>query len=426
MTGKKGFVLRLLSWVHDLLLIEGVYALAAGIGHREGQEAVLFILQGIVLLFPVILTDIMLRRCKSLGLFCLFGAALIWGIKTAAGDMLAAGLTVLICLYRCYVKIRQGEIRRRMRTMPKEAGVQEETGFWEVPTLLDSPRPVHCLLFAAMYLGVVSLRCFGLLFFMLFLIAAELCVCLAYGYLECLSGFMHKNRAVANLPVKAMRRTGWGILGTGMLLLLLFMTPAALYREEPLTELKFELKDAEYGGEVQTGEDEQGTDYMMEELMRIKAAAKETPAWLKAASKAVSALILLWVAYLILRMMISAVQRAMKSFVEDGEDEIIFLGKEADEGGKRGGLMDRRKKERFFSAGRRIRRMYKKALRRRIKEDIRGSETPSELEDKAGLHSDKSPYDTVHELYEKARYGKEECTKEELKQCMHIFTSFDR
>ena len=177
---------------------------------------------------------------------------------------------------------------------------------------------------------------------------------------------------------------------------------------------------------MQTGEDEQGTDYMMEELMRIKAAAKETPAWLKAASKAVSALILLWVAYLILRMMISAVQRAMKSFVEDGEDEIIFLGKEADEGGKRGGLMDRRKKERFFSAGRRIRRMYKKALRRRIKEDIRGSETPSELEDKAGLHSDKSPYDTVHELYEKARYGKEECTKEELKQCMHIFTSFDR
>lgn len=429
MTGKKSFVMRLLSWVHDILIFEGIYMLAAGTLHVRGQEVPVFLAQGIALAIPLVLTDIVVLRCKSLLLFCLFSAALTWGMKLVFGYTLTAGLTVFVCLFRCYVKLRQGEIKRKMRELPGEAGAQENEEVWEVSTLLDSPNPMHCLLFALLYLGLVALGCRRLLLPMLGLMAAESGVCLAYCYLDRLSEFAKKNRYVANLPVNAMRRNGAGILWIGAAALFLFMTPAFICHEEPLTKLKFELQQSEDTGGGESYEEVAGTDHMMEELMRLKAKAKKTPAWMKAASKLVSFLLLLWIAYMTLRMVISAVRRAMESFSDDGEDEIIFLGKEEEE--IRKGLKAELKKERWSSPDRKIRRLYKKAVKRRIKEGIRGSETPSELEAKAGLYFGKgSPagqnFYIAHELYEKARYGKTACTKEEVKQCMHIFSNSDR
>ena len=90
------------------------------------------------------------------------------------------------------------------------------------------------------------------------------------------------------------------------------------------------------------------------------------------------------------------------------------------------------KKEGIFSPARRIRRLYRRAVKRRAAGSISGSETPLELEEKAGFYRadarpDKSrDFRVVHDLYEKARYGNEECTKEEVKQCVHIFSNFDR
>ena len=79
MTGKKSFVMRLLSWVHDILIFEGIYMLAAGTLHVRGQEVPVFLAQGIALVIPLVLTDIVVLRCKSLLIFCLFSAALTWG-----------------------------------------------------------------------------------------------------------------------------------------------------------------------------------------------------------------------------------------------------------------------------------------------------------------------------------------------------------
>ncbi len=428
MTGKKSFVLRLLSWVHDLLIFEGVYVLVAGVLHMRGQEVLLFLAQGMAMIIPVVLTDIVALRCKSLTLFCLFSAVLIGGMKLFFSHMLTAGLTVFVCLFRCYVKIRQGEIRRKMKELPGEAGAQESEEMWEVPTLLDSPGPSHCLLFVLMYLGLVLFRRYGLLVLMLVLLTAESAVCLAYCYLNRLLGFAAKNRYVANLPVKAMKRIGTGLLTIGLILLLLFMAPAYIYHEEPLTRLKLELH-WENDGITEDYEKETGTDHMMEELMRIKENARKTPAWMKAASDLVCILMLLWISYMALKMVISSVRRAVRAFSDDGEDEIIFLGEDDEEINEK--LKSKRKKENRHSHGRRIRKIYKRAVKRRLKQDIQGSETPYELEDKAGLIFGGGPYKEqkfhiAHQLYEKARYGKIECTKEEVKQCMHIFSNSDR
>lgn len=489
MRTRKSFALRLLSWAHSMLIFEGVCVLFAGLLHLEGQELFLYLARGMTLIVPVVLTDILVRRCRSLWLFCLAGAALVWAEEILTRSRLIGWLAVFLCLFRCYVKLKQGEIRRRMREMPGEAGALEPADMWEVPTLLDSPHPVHGALFVLMYLGLVAWRCYRLLGPMLFLLAAEFIVCLAYGYLEQLIGFGEKNREVANLPVGAMKRTGAGILGAGVILLLAFMLPAVLYHEEPLTRIRFERQETEIIGGEEVYRESGEPDHLMEELLRIRESAKETPPWLKAASKLVCLLILAWIAYLALKMVFSAVKRASEAFAGDGEDEVIFLGKDEDKAAGRGRKAGG-KKERVFSPDRRIRRIYKRAVRRRLKGNILGSETPLELEGKAGFWAydagneklqiqnggeaggkqqiqddsgdgsrtqirdseaggklqirgssgdgggtqshpagesrKKQDIGIAHELYEKARYGKEECTKEEVRQCEYIFSNFNR
>ena len=195
-----------------------------------------------------------------------------------------------------------------MRELPGEAGVAEAAVWLDVPALLDEPGLLHGLLFVFMYLGIISLNCYGLMEVMLALLAADFCVSLSYRYLWKLSEFAEKNRYVANLPVNAMKRTGMGIMGTGVILLFVFMLPAAVYQKEPLTKVRFDLRQMEAAEGGAAYEDNIEPDYMMEELMRMKASAKETPAWMEAASKFVCALMLVWIFYLAIKMVFSMVR----------------------------------------------------------------------------------------------------------------------
>ena len=140
--------------------------------------------------------------------------------------------------------------------------------------------------------------------------------------------------------------------------------------------------------------------------------------------------------YAALRLIFKAMRHAMESFSDDGDDEITFLAKDDSpalekkyrkETGRRGG---------FRSPDRKIRRLYKKLIRRTLKEIPHGNETPFELEHKAGLYARKAldtetadpgtgtDADRLHRLYEKARYAQEECTKEDLKSAASILSAF--
>ena len=240
MIKEKSPTLILLSWIHNILLFEGIYVLAAAIREIRGRGAVFFLLGGLILIFPIALSYIVVRRCRNLGIFLVFSLAVTWGIQAVSRDLLATLLTAFVFLFRIYVKIKQGEIRRKMQEMPGEAGAQEDREMWEVPTLLTAPRTPYCLIFAAMYLGVVSFHRQALLNLMLGLLGAEICVCLAYRYLERLDGFVRQNVRVANLPAHTMKRIGNAILLAGIAGLAICMLPAAIYHKEPLSDLRFE------------------------------------------------------------------------------------------------------------------------------------------------------------------------------------------
>lgn len=432
---EKSRALILLAWVHDILIFEGIYVLAAAIQNLQGQEAVRFLLSGLFLLIPVVLSYLVICRCRNLLLFLAFSLAVTWGMQTISQNLITGVLTGFIFLFRIYVRIKQGEIRRKMKELPNEAGANEDKEVWEVPTLLDAPRIPYCLILAIMYLGTISFHRPELLTLMLVLLGAQICTCLAYIYLERLEDFMKQNIRVANLPAGAMKRIGNAILLTGIAGLAIFMLPAAIYHEEPLANLHFEPVNMN-GGMAGFYEENAKPDYLMEELMRLKSQAKETPEWLKRASELLGILTLAGLLYAALRLIFKAVRHAMESFSDDGDDEITFLAKDDSpalekkyrkEAGRRGG---------FRSPDRKIRRLYKKLIRRTLKEIPHGNETPLELEHKAGLYARKAldtetadpgtgtDADRLHRLYEKARYAQEECTKEDLKSAASILSAF--
>ena len=154
----------LLSWIHDILLFEGIYVLAIAIWNIRGQEVIVFLLNGLFMIFPVSLSYIIIYKCRSLWIFLAFSLIMVWGMHTLSGNMITTWLTVFVFLFRFYVKMKQGEIRRKMKEMPNEAGAQEDQEMWEVPTLLDAPRVLYCLFPAGMYLYLLTFGRHGLLY----------------------------------------------------------------------------------------------------------------------------------------------------------------------------------------------------------------------------------------------------------------------
>lgn len=412
---EKSRVRILLAWIHDMLLIEGVCVLTAAVQHLSGRDAEIFLLKGLFMFIPVVLSYILVRRCRNILVFLVFAMAAVWGMLAVSRSFLMAGLTAFVFLFRCYTKLKQGEIRRKMRELPGMAGAQAEKETWEIPTLLDTPRVWHSLILVLLYLVVVYFQEYALLVLMLGILVAEFCICMAYCYLERLEGFIKDNVSVANLPVGVMKKIGTGILLSGITALLLFMVPAAVYHEEPLTKLRLEMKDVEIGS-VEHYEEDSGPDYMMEELAALKSQAKEVPEWVGKIFQIVSFLIMFGVTCLVLRVIVLAVKKAMESFSDSGDDEIIFLGEENDSG-SRHRILKRKERESLRSPDRKIRRYYKKLIKHHLKEDTCGNETPFELENKAGLYEkEEINAAKIHELYEKARYGKEECTDEDVRR----------
>lgn len=413
---EKSRVRVLLSWIHDILLFEGIYMLASSVRNAGMQEIKFLLFQGLFMLVPVILSYIVIRRCRNLWIFLVFSLAVTWGMYSVSKSVLTGGLTAFVLLFRCHVRLKQGEIRRKMKELPNEAGAQEDQAVWEVPTLLDSPGPGHCLIFVLLYLGVVYFHGYSLLNLMLGILAAELCVCLAYCYLERLEGFISDNVRVANLPAGVMKKIGTGILLFGVTGLILFMLPAVIYHKEPLTTLHFEVKNPG-SGSIEFYEKDSDPDYMMEGLTALKAQAKVIPEWLEKVFQAMFVLTEFGIVCLAVKMIIMAVRRAMESFSDGGDDEIIFLGEEAAYKKEKNDLVRRKERGSFRSPDRKIRRLYKRLIMRNLKEKPDENETPLELESRAGLYEkEKEKTDSIHELYEKARYGKEECTKEELRR----------
>ena len=416
-------VRNLMVWIHVVLMAAGFYALGADVQGLSRKEALLFSGGALLLMVPLGISWVMIRKVSSLGLF-LAGGAFVSLILFYVAEILYRGnhprsaalitgiLSIIVFVIRGYVRIKKGRLRKAAQDMPTGAEALKEPEIWEIPTILDEPSPLHWLWFVAEYItGVVTRQPFfwHTVYYLFF---ADVFVCFFCSYTGGLEGFILEHRRIANLPVEDMKKAGKLICSVFLIFLFLLVVPSAIYRKDPLAE-----SFAAYKPEVKGISGEKPEEEMLQpaagmDLSGILSAkeGKTIPEWLEVLFQVLMYLTLLVVALAVLRGVYRAVQNAGEAFSLNEEDEVLFLHQSRTGNEK----LERRreKKEGFLSPNRKIRRYYKKTIRKSITGLPQGSETPQELEKKAGF-AETTENRRLHSKYEKARYSREGCTREE-------------
>ena len=184
------------------------------------------------------------------------------GISPAFLESLSGVMTGLmaavIFLIRGYVRIRKGQLKKAAQELPAGSMPLADMEAWEIPTLLDEPKPLHFLWFMIQYvIGVLMKMPFywHLIYWFFF---ADVFLCFFCQYLDGMHGFIRDHQKIANLPVETMQRTGKLILKIAVLLLVLFVLPSALYGKDPIAEAiaGYEPKELESDLTIETPEAE--------------------------------------------------------------------------------------------------------------------------------------------------------------------------
>lgn len=421
-----------LSWLHDVLLLDGwLLLLACTLGLRGSGAAAAGWL-GFFLLLPVVSSWYAIRRIKNLPLYLLVavGGSVFMVLCTKGFWRLAAGgqrgeaafcaamgaAAAGIFLVRSYVKVKKNRIRKMLREMPGEAAASlGEADVGEIPTFLDEPRPLHWSVLAVQYFAVMYVERGVLWKWIFYLLLADVFVCFASRWLDGMWSFIRERQRIANLPLKTMTGVGRAVFGTALAALILAALPALIWQRDPLSELEFQVKAVELPEILQPRQETPPPDTTFLEQIRGTAEHTSPPWWLLTAGKVLLGLMaaaavcaILWAAY-------KGCRRALKAFAEEEEEEIVFLEEEREENAK--SLPAAGGKRAFWrrSPTERIRRRYRRVIGQRLKDAPSGSESPGELERAAGLTGHPN-LEEWHRRYEKARYGAAPSTREEERE----------
>lgn len=441
-----------MTWLHVLLLFAGIYAFIAGFLGLSGAVAWKFVSVSVLLLIPIIGSWFGIRKTKALWqfvgmgiLFCIvlfylsecfchiFSKEILQEIqillKTQDNDrvnqamtsesieqlagVLGFGCSTVIFSIRGYVRIKKGQLKKMALEMPAGAMPLSELELWEIPTLLDEPQPLHWVWFLIQYvLGVVIKLPFYWHTVFVFLFV-DVFVCIFCSYLESMKEFIKTNQKIANLPVETMQKAGTWILKILLLVLLLVLLPSVMYGKDPIAEAIAGYQSKETAVElleVQDGDSMAGMESM--NLAKMLGAKQQVivPKWVRQFVNVLMYLIFTGIVFVLLQAIYQNIKKAGTAFSEEDEDEILFLHEESE---TREALSKKKREvDSFFSPNKKIRRLYKKTIQKADKIRPIGTETPAELEEKAGLSKD-FKMQKLHTYYEKARYSRDGCTKEE-------------
>lgn len=128
--------------------------------------------------------------------------------------------------------------------------------------------------------------------------------------------------------------------------------------------------------------------------------------------------------YLICRILYGLYRKYHETALADG-DRVEFLSPV--KGDKKESLKREKRRGRLFSVhspDEKIRRCYKKKMESSAEHRIKETYTPKQIEAAAGV-ADAEGMDAFHEIYERARYGKEDCGQEDWGRMKELGKSLD-
>ena len=386
------------SFFHTFLLTDSLALLILSFG---GDITPIQMMKSLLLFVPILLLYWIQRRFQSLLLFAVSGAVSLAVLYTAsqtvwerAAFMVCGALLVLLYFFE---RAGSGE---SLLVRPSYAGLLIFAGIY-----------IYTLAYHKSTLGTVICLFTGAYWLLTILSENRRSLLKLYAQNEKLHRFPKNRIAEGN----RIALGGFCVLVTaGMIFLPMSGFDKVLQRIGHLLVRLLRRLLAGLGGAEELIQEE---PEMAEQMPFFPGEFKEaSPFWqalFQILEKVFVLLFLAAVVYLVCRILYDLYKKYHETVLTDG-DRVEFLSPV--KGDRKEGLKKRKRSGSLFSArsaNEMIRRYYKKKIESTAKKTIPVSLAPEEIEETAGL-SGAEGMEEFHEIYEKARYGKERCGQDEV------------
>ena len=375
-------------------LIPACFTLAV---NEEGREVLDFIYwQSWIFAIPTVLIEVLEKKCKHFVTYLVLGMGIVVFVCWLAG--LCGGITMsgnMLIIFQALLVI-------------------ETLAVWGLhfhDRMLENPKPhMPSFGYSAAFVIYYGL---GMLFdgkilcdISFYSCILYLLVTTVYQFIEQTEQYIGLNHAVKNVPVARLFSIGGAMLASLLLMIFLAMLPSVFAAGSryytDVRDIEVEPPTQEESWEMDTPQVQMNGMSMEEQLKLLgEEEVKKIPAWIENLFKCLVYFILICTVIMCVKEIFRKLSRFQKSFQEnDDVIEDIVENKETIASifvrTKRAPETEREK----------IRRQYRKMIRRYRKDRPYEYETPKEIEKEAGL-LDKEEMKALHVRYEEARYADE-------------------
>ena len=400
------------GWVHTTLIlaviIPVIYALCVKDQAAVGSD---LYLKCLIIFFPVITTDLVADKCRSL-LSWLILCALIFAVTGASGWILAGSLHNGILIWG-YILLLLGETlfviinrltARLQKKKEREAAMAADPTFHPFYDFLKEPAFPVLLYFGAVYLIAVNFNSPAVCNAALFSTIVYAVITFLYQYVSETEHYLSLNRRTCNLPSKRIYGIGSGILAIYLLVLMILVLPSLFtishrhYRD--LRDLTSDVK-IDYVEMMMENNSEDIGESPLDALLAEYGDAGPAPWWVDFIFYIVTAIIFAFLAIALMKK-VFLVFRDFRMTNDENGDIVEELHDTEEAVRKIKAQAGRRK----FSEKEQIRKEYRKVIRRHRKDRPAVYESPTEIETNAGIVQTEDGRE-LHIRYELARYGRE-------------------
>lgn len=405
---------QILGWCHGGILLS---VLAPVLYALFIQDEVVYDIKrvwflNLLILAVIVSTDLLMERCRGMGMYLFWSVLCVTAVNTAAwkirgitggGDMdIGMGVAVILGLESFIVYVERILIRLHDK---RDVDRQEENPDWQPrQSILTHPRAAYLLILLFAY-GVGKF-CNNppLCNIIMGLLPLYLCSTLFYCYLEETQEYLFLNKRVCNLSGRRL----YGINGSICLMFLAGIVCLGIV-SGVLSEYR-NHQDIRGLFQKEVNMDETPTEQFWEELNLypdggdgmpyfMEMEVKEPPVWMKYLEKGLAVLGLCMAALLGIHGF-RRMSRLFRDTFDENGDVVENLQEEREEVQKMKSLRTGRKN---LTETERIRRQYRRMIRKYRKDPPGQHETPYEMETYAGI-ADTEEGKRLHEIYEQVRY----------------------
>ncbi len=396
--------LKIMGYAHATLifalLIPSLYAIA-GLSDPAG-DGVLYI-KCFLISVPVIVTERAAKRVKHLAVYIVVCAALlaaVWGMFALFND--SGAYAVCYCIgmsaetFYIVIKRLKGRLKESPRRKERDPLAAKEEEF------LDTPSLSFLWYFVAVYVLGLFLKAKALCDMAFYSAVVYLFLALFAAYFRAARSYLEINKRIKGIPTRRLYGIGFFMLLVFSLLLLAGILPSVFLanHRQYIDISRREFVPYEYRSQIEF-EGMSSVDMSMMEMMYDDEPVPEPSKFANVLFGVMAGICILAFAYGIIMAIRQIFKDFRNSYDENGDIiEEIQVKERSDreemlvKGHRRAG-----------SAAEKIKRRYRKMIRKHRKDRPAPYESPTEIEEGAGLKDDEQ-MQQLHKVYEEVRYGK--------------------